>query len=75
MQRCNLNHLNKSNIYGKARHKDKSEFAVRHYAGVTWYTVTDFLEKNRRGVSREMAALLERTQDLVLDDRLPISIL
>uniref|UniRef100_A0A914Y6P3 Uncharacterized protein n=1 Tax=Panagrolaimus superbus TaxID=310955 RepID=A0A914Y6P3_9BILA len=45
-QRSNINHLDKS-IYCKPRTKDKFEFGIRHFAGITYYNVEGFLANNR----------------------------
>jgi myosin heavy subunit len=62
-----LNHLDKS-VYGKARNREKPEFAVRHFAGMTWYTVTGFLSKNQRVIPSAMIDILMSSQNTVFDD-------
>uniref|UniRef100_A0A915CYL4 Myosin motor domain-containing protein n=1 Tax=Ditylenchus dipsaci TaxID=166011 RepID=A0A915CYL4_9BILA len=46
LQRCNLNHLDKS-VFAKSRAKDRLEFGIKHFAGTTYYSVESFLVKNR----------------------------
>ncbi|KHN72863.1 Unconventional myosin-XV [Toxocara canis] len=62
LQRCNLNHLDKS-IYGKARAKDRLEFAIKHFAGQTFYSVQQFIEKNRRQISKTAIATMAESQN------------
>uniref|UniRef100_A0AC34Q1U1 Uncharacterized protein n=1 Tax=Panagrolaimus sp. JU765 TaxID=591449 RepID=A0AC34Q1U1_9BILA len=46
LQRAGINHLDKS-IFAKPRSKDRLEFGIKHYAGMTYYSVEDFLENNK----------------------------
>uniref|UniRef100_A0A914XNE1 Uncharacterized protein n=1 Tax=Plectus sambesii TaxID=2011161 RepID=A0A914XNE1_9BILA len=62
LQKCHLNHLDKS-IYGKPRNREKPEFAVKHYAGMTWYTVTGFLDKNRQVILPKAVELFTESQN------------
>ncbi|VDD88672.1 unnamed protein product [Enterobius vermicularis] len=57
LRRCDLNH-SENGVYGKARSKDRLEFAVKHYAGFTYYNVDHFVQKNRRQICCRAVQLL-----------------
>ncbi|CAB3401132.1 unnamed protein product [Caenorhabditis bovis] len=65
LEHCNLNHLDKSS-YGKARNKERLEFAVRHCIGSTWYSVNDFFRKNRRNVPGTLVKQLSESRNAVI---------
>lgn len=46
LQSASINHLDKS-IFCKPRTKDRFEFGIKHYAGLTYYAVEGFLQSNK----------------------------
>uniref|UniRef100_A0A7E4VMD7 Myosin motor domain-containing protein n=1 Tax=Panagrellus redivivus TaxID=6233 RepID=A0A7E4VMD7_PANRE len=72
LQRGNLNHLDKS-IYAKPRSKDRYEFGVRHFAGLAYYYVSGFLQKNRWTELSAIRKLLATSDDPSLALLFPFS--
>ncbi|XP_023288541.1 unconventional myosin-XV [Orussus abietinus] len=56
LEKCHYNHA-LSELYSRPR-MNSAEFAIRHYAGLVWYNVEGFLDKNRDTLRPDVVELL-----------------
>ena len=61
-QRAGINHLDKS-IFAKPRTKEKFEFGIKHFFGMTYYSIDGFLQKNQWTEVGAVRKLLSESED------------
>ncbi|XP_047741246.1 unconventional myosin-X, partial [Hyalella azteca] len=72
LEKCHYNHA-LNDLYSRPR-MSSTEFGVQHYAGLVWYSVDGFLDKNRDTLRNDVVELLissklKLVSDMFLDVR------